>query len=74
MPLNILQQSPHDLAPLPEAPAKPTQARWVPSRYTVRATTDDGRLILWNTLNGAMSIFREGRGERRTYLMPFSSR
>jgi uncharacterized protein len=58
VPLNILQQSPHDLAPLPEEPAKPTQIRWVPSRYTVRATTDDGRLILWNTLNGSMSIFR----------------
>jgi uncharacterized protein len=58
VPLNILQQSPHDLASLPEETAKPTQARWVPSRYTVRATTDDGRLILWNTLNGAMSIFR----------------
>lgn len=59
MPLNILQQSPHDLNPARDAAPKPKPTqRWVPSRYTVRATTDDGRLIVWNTLNGAMSIFK----------------
>ncbi|HEX6903340.1 MAG TPA: radical SAM protein [Thermoanaerobaculia bacterium] len=59
MPLNILQQSPHDLNPTQDEALRvsPSQ-KWVPSRYTVRATTDDGRLIVWNTLNGAMSIFK----------------
>jgi uncharacterized protein len=58
VPLNILQQSPHDLNPArDEALGVGPSQRWVPSRYTVRATTDDGRLIVWNTLNGAMSLF-----------------
>ena len=57
---NILQQSPHDLVP-PEEPKpleEPGMLRWVPSRYTVRATTGDGRLVLWNTFTGAMHILR----------------
>lgn len=59
MPLNILQQSPHDLNPAQDAaPGVSSTQKWVPSRYTVRATTEDGRLIVWNTLNGAMSIFK----------------
>jgi uncharacterized protein len=28
-----------------------------PSRYNLRATTDDGRLILWNTLTSSLSVF-----------------
>jgi uncharacterized protein len=57
---NILQQSPHDVQPLqePEPVEEPGMIRWVASRYTVRATTADGRLILWNTFNGAMSVLR----------------
>jgi uncharacterized protein len=58
--LNILQQSPHDFEP-PEAPGAPVEdgaSRWVSSRYTVRAATEDGRLVLWNTYNGAMSVIR----------------
>jgi len=35
----------------------------VPSRYTVRATTDDGRLVLWNTFNGRMSVFRADQAD-----------
>ncbi|HSU15720.1 radical SAM/SPASM domain-containing protein [Longimicrobium sp.] len=31
--------------------------RWVPSRYNARAVGDDGRLMLWNTLNGTISVF-----------------
>jgi uncharacterized protein len=59
LPLNILQQSPHDLNPVQdEVLGISRNQKWVPSRYTVRATTDDGRLIVWNTLNGAMSIFK----------------
>jgi len=30
--------------------------RFVPSRYNARATGSDGRLILWNTLSGAVSV------------------
>lgn len=57
---NILQQSPHDLLP-PEVAgeaAEEEMSRWVPSRYAVRATMDDGRLVLWSSYNGAMSIIR----------------
>lgn len=58
-PFNILQQSPLDCqAPDSDpAPQRPSIIKWVPSRYTIRATTDEGQLILWNTLSGAMSVF-----------------
>jgi uncharacterized protein len=57
---NVLQQSPHDVQDVPEAPrpAEEGASRWVASRYTVRATTSDGRLILWNTFNGKMGIIK----------------
>lgn len=57
--LNILQQSPHDFLP-PEnpQPAAPSCIKWVPSRYNVRATAEDGRLVLWNTLSGKMTVFK----------------
>jgi uncharacterized protein len=56
---NILQQSPHDLlAPeLGESQDKSAES-WVPSRYNVRATAEDGRLVLWNTLSGKISVFK----------------
>ncbi|HVR96858.1 MAG TPA: radical SAM protein [Thermoanaerobaculia bacterium] len=51
---NILQQSPHDLVP----PAAVNSAQhWIPSRYNVRATAEDGRLVLWNTLSGKITVF-----------------
>ena len=62
---NILKESPYDQdnqAPL--AVGEDGQdlgsivPKWVPSHYTVRATTQDGRLILWNTYSGAMSVFQ----------------
>ena len=55
---DVLKQSPHDLLP-PETdkPADPSTTRWAPSRYNVRATTQDGRLVIWNSYNGAMSVF-----------------
>src|SRR5947199_6631066 len=55
----ILQQSPHDLfaPPTPEGPASSSTQHWVPSRYNVRATAEDGRLVLWNTLSGKMTVF-----------------
>jgi uncharacterized protein len=65
---NILQQSPHDLLPAEtiREPGEPTDegtSRWVSSRYTVRATTGDGRLILWNTYNGEMSVIKSNLRE-----------
>jgi len=56
---NILRQSPHDLrcsAEPERSPAEPIE-HWVPSRYNVRATADDGRLVLWNTLSGTLTAF-----------------
>ena len=35
---------------------RPVQ-RWVASRFNARTTGSDGRLILWNTLSGAISVF-----------------
>lgn len=62
--------SPYDRSPSPSGESsllqlsyRPAQ-RWVPSHYNARAVGDDGRLILWNTLSGAISVFspedREG--------------
>jgi uncharacterized protein len=66
MPLNILQESPHDLQPpaADRALPEPRVERWVPSRYTVRATTEDGGLLLWNSLSGAMNVFGGDRAGR----------
>lgn len=61
---SILHRSPHDegCQTSESNGADPLMGRWSPSRYTVRATTNDGRLILWNTLRGSMSVFeREQR-------------
>lgn len=57
---NILQQSPHDLLPpiSPEGPVVKPNQTWIPSRYNVRATADDGRLVLWNTLSGKITVFK----------------
>lgn len=65
-PLKILQQSPHDLEPpRPEvASGASSSVRWVPSRYTVRATMKDDRLILWNTFSNAMSVFPAAQAAR----------
>lgn len=55
--------SPYDHNPAPTAPPGLLQLkyvpkqRWVPSRFNARTVGDDGRLIMWNTLNGAISIF-----------------
>ncbi len=57
----ILPHSPHDALPHPEpassAPAEAPPIQWVPSRYNIRAVADDGRLVLWNSYTGAMSVF-----------------
>lgn len=57
----ILKQSPYDRAPsLPEetAPDLGRVEHWVPSRYNIRTRAEDGRLIVWNTLRGSMSVFK----------------
>jgi uncharacterized protein len=63
---DILQCSPHDLqAPPPLAGAftAPVQ-HWVPSRYNVRATAEDGRLVLWNSLSGKITVFKSEDREK----------
>lgn len=55
---NILERSPHDAkSPCSAADEGPKETHWVPSRYNMRAKTEDDRLILWNTLSGSMSLF-----------------
>jgi uncharacterized protein len=58
--LNVLRQSPHDQTDCkPDAVTVTDEAEhWVPSHYNVRATDDDGRLILWNTMSNALSVFK----------------
>ncbi|HEX2080407.1 MAG TPA: radical SAM protein [Longimicrobium sp.] len=62
----MAQPSPEmQTSPLDRAPAAPALVqlsyvrarRWVPSRFNARTVGDDGRLLLWNTLSGAVSAF-----------------
>jgi len=54
----LLTQSPLDgKASTLESPPKPGVKHWVPSRYNIRTPAKDGRLVLWNTLRGSMSVF-----------------
>jgi uncharacterized protein len=56
---NILRQSPHDLE-MPEelpGPVASSAVRLVPSRYNIRALTEDGRLILWNSHRRSFNVF-----------------
>lgn len=66
--LRILQQSPHDFetAPpsSPDLPETSETNRWVASRYNVRASASDGRLILWNSIRGTMSVFSTAQREK----------
>jgi uncharacterized protein len=60
--IDIKKQSPLDsleVAPLDLVQIKPAaeKSQWVPSRYNLRTTGDDGRYILWNSYTGAISIF-----------------
>lgn len=67
--LNVLRESPLDHTPPEttrssrpaEVPAPPE--RWIPSRYNVQTTTEDGRLLLWNTFRGTMFAFRADQRE-----------
>jgi uncharacterized protein len=60
---NILQESPLDHQPPPPLP-EPKTGRWVASRYNIQTTTDDGRLIVWNTLQGKSSTFQAAQRDR----------
>lgn len=64
--LNILQKSPLDCGPSPAlgGPEVEAQQHWVPSRYTIRATAEDGRLVLWNTMSGKITAFKATDRER----------
>lgn len=60
--LSVLQESPLD-CDKDSWKANPAEKdagvqHWVSSRYTIRATAEDGRLILWNSLSGSMSVFK----------------
>lgn len=50
-------------APLVQITARPRE-RYVASRFNARTVGDDGRLILWNTGSGAVSVFRPRDRER----------
>jgi uncharacterized protein len=62
---NILQQSPQDfvLSEAPEMAKEKEKDEWKPSRYNIRATTNDGRLVLWNSYKGTMTIFESAQRE-----------
>jgi len=75
--LSLLERSPHDLkqgcgTPAPSATSDEVGSRkWVASRFTVRAGTSDGRLILWNTYSGALSAIQpEDRPRMERMLRP----
>jgi uncharacterized protein len=61
---SLLQRSPLDLQEFEgDSPGLPPEEfHWVPSRYNVRAKTQDGRLVLWNSFTGTMSVFDAGQG------------
>lgn len=58
---NILQESPLDHLPLETKKhaerAQTTSSRLIASRYNIQTPTEDGRLIVWNTFRGSMSVF-----------------
>ena len=53
-PLDSLEVAPVDLVQI-KPPAKKLQ--WVPSRYNLRTTAEDGRYIVWNNYTGAICVF-----------------
>jgi uncharacterized protein len=59
--VDILKKSPLDIQTNPAdvlvqiVPLKSTS--WVRSRFTAKATTEDGEVILWNTYSGAVNVF-----------------
>jgi uncharacterized protein len=62
----LLKQSPHDAEPgaTQESSEGAKVESWVPSRYNMRVTAEDGRLIIWNTLRGSMSVFKAEQAQQ----------
>jgi len=57
---NILERSPLDELPSPDPEPvdhEPETGPWVASRFNAQATTEDGKLMVWNSLKGSMSVF-----------------
>ncbi|WP_437621277.1 radical SAM protein [Sorangium sp. So ce1151] len=67
--LTILQRSPLDEQEETTSTdvSRVAPQHWIPSRFNVRATDEDGRLILWNTLSQAISVFRS---DQVAYVLP----
>jgi uncharacterized protein len=69
-PTEAMQMSPYDRGTSAEAAVTLIQLgyrsgdRWVPSRFNARTLVEDGRLILWNTFSGAISVFGAKDSER----------
>lgn len=53
-PLDSLEVASLDLVEIKPAA---TKLKWVPSRYNLRTTADDGRYIVWNNYTGAICVF-----------------
>ena len=65
---DIKSESPFDsleAAPLDLVNIKPLakNLQWVPSKYNLRTTGDDGNYILWNSYSGAISVFNSQQRE-----------
>lgn len=62
--------SPYDRGSAPQASPSLIQLqyrrpdRWVPSRFNARTVDEDGRLLLWNTLSGAVNSFEAPETDR----------
>jgi uncharacterized protein len=69
-PSNDMAVSPYDRGLAPQASTSLVQLqyrrpdRWVPSRYNARTVGEDGRLLLWNTLSGAVNSFEAKETQR----------
>lgn len=62
-----LERSPLDDAPPTLTPlvtiGDHSKPRWVASRFNIRATTEGGRLVLWNSYSGSISAFEPDQKE-----------
>jgi uncharacterized protein len=73
-PTAVMSASPLDRAPArPEPPLMQLRytpkGRWVPSRFNARTVTDDGRMMVWNTLTGAAFELRPEHRETALALL-----
>jgi uncharacterized protein len=69
--LDLMHHSPLDAPAARAAPQKLVQITrsqqpdsrrgWVPSRFNARTVAPDGNMVIWNTLNGTMTVFEEAQ-------------